>query len=123
MSHNTLCWTDIPVWDLDRAIGFYSAILGEPVTKQDGHGFEFGLLPHAGENASGCLSVTDDNRPCEFGPLIYLSVNGRMKAAVAAIEPNGGKILQEPHQIGPYGYRALMIDSEGNRIALHSQSA
>jgi hypothetical protein len=34
---------------------------------------------------------------------------------------NGGKILNAKHQIGPYGFRAVIQDSEGNQIALHSK--
>jgi predicted enzyme related to lactoylglutathione lyase len=122
MSRNILCWTDIPVTDLDRAIAFYSAVLAEPVVKQGGEGWEMGLLPHAGEGASGCLSAMEENQPTQTGPLIYLSVSGRLDAAIAAVSENGGSILQEKHQIGPYGYRAVIVDSEGNRLALHSET-
>jgi predicted enzyme related to lactoylglutathione lyase len=45
MSADTLCWTDIPVTNLDRAIKFYSAILGKEVRKMSEAGFEYGLLP------------------------------------------------------------------------------
>jgi predicted enzyme related to lactoylglutathione lyase len=40
-----------------------------------------------------------------------------------AVEQRGGKVLQPKHPIGPHGYRALILDSEGNRIALPSSSA
>ena len=53
MSADTLCWTDIPVTNLDRAIKFYSAILGKEVRKMSETGFEYGLLPHEEQNASG----------------------------------------------------------------------
>ena len=43
-----------------------------------------------------------------------------VSAIVAAVGPNGGKVLQPKHPIGPYGSRAVVLDSEGNRIALHS---
>jgi len=120
MSMNTICWTDIPVTDLDRAIAYYSAVLGEPVIRQKaGPDFEFGLLPHK-ETASGCLTASDDNKPSQTGPLVYLSVEGRLDAASDAARSRGGKVLQEKHQIGPYGFRVLILDSEGNRIALHS---
>lgn len=123
MEGQTLCWTDIPVIDLDRAIAFYAAVLGAPVTKEvGGPGIEFGLLPHD-DNTSGCLTTGGDNQPSLNGPLIYLSVDGRLNAAVAAVSANGGIVQQPPHQIGPYGYRAVVIDSEGNRIALHSATA
>jgi hypothetical protein len=121
--NNTLCWTDIPVTDLARAMQFYGAVLGKPIAKESGPGFEFGLLPHADQNASGCLVTSKDNRPSENGPLIYLSVEGRMDPAVEAVRTKGGAVLQEKHSIGPHGYRAVIRDSEGNRIALHSHTA
>jgi len=127
MSADTLCWTDIPVTDLDRAIKFYSAVLRQEVCKMLEAGFECGLLPHEGQNASGCLcvggdSVGDKNQPSQNGPLIYLSVEGRLGEAVQAVKSNGGKVLREQQQIGPHGFRAIIVDSEGNRIALHSSA-
>jgi uncharacterized protein len=80
MSADTLCWTDIPVTNLDRAINFYSAVLGQEVSKMSEGGIEYGLLPHEEQNASACLcvgsdSAGSDNKPT--GSLIYLSVEGR----------------------------------------------
>lgn len=124
MAPNTICWTDIPVYNLDRAIAFYSAVLAGPVDTQTIADFKFAVLPHGGSNVSACLSPADeDNQPSHIGPLVYFSVNGRLDEAVAAVEANGGKLLRPRHPIGPYGYRAIVIDSEGNRIALHSETA
>ena len=120
---NTLCWTDIPVNNLDRAIQFYSAVLGTAVIKQSMPGSDFGLLPHANESVSGCLVQMEDNKPSEHGPLVYLSVEGRLDDAVRAVQKSGGKVLKDKHPIGPYGFRAVIRDTEGNRIALHSQTA
>jgi predicted enzyme related to lactoylglutathione lyase len=125
MSADTLCWTDIPVTNFDRAVKFYSAVLGQEVPKMSEGGVEYGLLPHEEQSASGCLCVSADsagleNKPSQSGPLIYLSVAGRLDDAVKAVRANGGKILQEKQQIGPHGFRAVIVDSEGNRIALHS---
>ena len=125
MSTNTLCWTDIPVGNMDRAIKFYSAVLGQEVSKMSEQGLEYGLLPHEEQNASGCLcvgsdSAGSDNKPSQTGPLIYLSVEGRLDDAVKAVKSNGGKVLEEKHQIGQHGFRAVIVDSEGNRLALHS---
>jgi predicted enzyme related to lactoylglutathione lyase len=127
MSADTLCWTDIPVTNFDRAIKFYSAVLGQEVPKMSEGGLEYGLLPHEEQSASGCLCVSADsagleNKPSQSGPLIYLSVAGRLDDAVKAVRANGGKVLQEKQQIGPHGFRAVIVDSEGNRIALHSSS-
>src|ERR1700704_2142604 len=107
MGADTLCWTDIPVSNLDRAVKFYSAVLGQEVRKMAEGGPEYGLLPHAEQNASGCLclnadSVGDKNQPSQSGPLIYLSVEGRLDDAVKAVEANGGKVLAEKQQLGPH---------------------
>ena len=128
MSADTLYWTDIPVTNLDRAIKFYSAVLRQKVRKMSEGGFEYGLLPHEEQNSSGCLCIGSDsagskNKPSQTGPLIYLSVEGRLGDAVRAARASGGKVLQDKHQIGPHGFRAIVVDSEGNRIALHSSAA
>jgi predicted enzyme related to lactoylglutathione lyase len=125
VSADTLCWADIPVIDLDRAVKFYSAVLGKEVRKMSEQGAEYGLLPHEEQNASGCLcvgrdSVGTENKPSQNGPLIYLSVEGRLDEAVRAAGAHGGKVLEPKNQIGPHGLRALVLDPEGNRIALHS---
>ena len=121
---NTICWADIPVTDLDRAITFYTAVLGQPVTKDTIPGYgAFALLPHADQGASGCLVVTPDNPPSARGPLVYLNVAGRHDAAEAAVAAHGGTVVEPKHPIGPHGFRTVLHDSEGNRIALHSPPA
>ena len=127
MATDTLCWTDIPVTNLDRAIRFYSGVLGKEVRRLAEGKMEYGLLPHEEQNASGCLIVRADsggidNRPSPNGPLIYLSVEGRLDEAVNAARSNGGKVLRDRQQIGPHGFRAVIVDSEGNRIALHTSA-
>ncbi len=117
---NALVWVDIPVVDVDRAIGFYSAVIGSTVAKQEYPGMSIGLLPHEGESVSGCLYLADTVKPSDQGPLIYLNCNGRLDEAVAAVEAKGGTVLKPKHQIGPHGFRAVVLDPEGNRIALHS---
>ena len=123
MSHSFV-WVDIPVADLDRAIAFYAAVLAAPVTREGGPGFTFGLLAHGGSDVAGCLVVADDdNAPSPRGPLIYLNVDGRIAAAERAVAAQGGRILKPTHPIGPHGHRAIVLDSEGNRVALHSSTA
>jgi len=95
---------------------------GSAVSKEGDGGFTFGLLPHSEQNASGCLVEKDDNEPSQKGPLVYLSVEGRMDAALAEVERNNGEVVSPKHSIGPHGFRAIIIDSEGNKIALHSHA-
>jgi predicted enzyme related to lactoylglutathione lyase len=117
--NNSVVWVDIPVLDLDRAITFYSEMLGAPVTKQEFPGMAIAILPHA-DGAGGCLFVKDGERPSERGPLVYLSVQGRLDQALTVVAQRGGKILRAREAIPPHGYRAIITDSEGNRLALHS---
>ena len=119
---NQIVWCDIPVTNLDRAIKFYSALLGKPVTKQMVSKNEFGLLPDADSGVSGCLIVSKEAKPTTDGPLIYFNCEGRLALAIAVVDLNGGRVLQPRHPIGPHGFRALALDSEGNRIALHSKT-
>ena len=120
---NQIVWCDIPVTDLDRAIRFYSALLGHPVTKQSFSGMEYGLLPDADNSVSGCLVITKEAKPATDGPLIYFNCEGRLALAIAVVDLNGGRVLKPRHPIGPHGFRAIVLDSEGNRIALHSNKA
>ena len=120
--NNTFCWVDLPVVDLDRAIQFYAAILGAHVQKINEHGFVFGLLPHTEDNVSGCLSVMDDRKPSQNGPLVYLNVEGKLDKAITETIKHGGNVLQAKAQIGPYGFRAIILDTEGNAVALYSKS-
>jgi uncharacterized protein len=117
---NQIVWCDIPVLDLDRAVKFYSAVLGAPVKKQEFPGMTMGILPHNDGEVGGCLFKSVEDKPSEAGPMIYLNVNRRLDEAIAAVVPNGGKVIKPTHAIGPYGSRAVVLDSEGNRIALHS---
>jgi uncharacterized protein len=121
---NQVVWFDMPVKDLDRAIRFYAAVLGAPVEKQQFPGMTFATLPHQNGDVSGCLAPgteAEPARPSSQGVLLYFNCEGRLDPAVAAVEPHGGKVLTPKHQIGPYGFRAVVLDSEGNRIALHSR--
>ena len=79
-----------------------------------------GLLPGGEGDVSGCLHRSEGDKPSDNGPLLYLNCQGRLDEAVAAVVPGGGKVLKAEHAIGPHGFRAVILDSEGNRIALHS---
>jgi uncharacterized protein len=117
---NQIVWCDIPVLDLDRAITFYSAVLGAMVKKQELPGMTVGILPHNDGEVGGCLFTSENEKPSDKGAMIYLNCNGRLVEAIAAVTTNGGLVIQPKHPIGPFGYRAVIKDSEGNRIALHS---
>ena len=73
------------------------------------------------ENGNGgCLVIKEKEITSDSGILVYMNVDGRIHDAVSKVEPNGGKIIEPARTIGPHGVRAVVLDSEGNRVALHS---
>jgi predicted enzyme related to lactoylglutathione lyase len=119
--HNRIVWFDLPVVDLDRAAAFYRAVLAIAVDKEQFDNFSFCVLEH-GDGNGGCLVPKPQEVTGTAGILVYMNVNGRIRDAVRKVEANGGKVLEPTHAIGPHGFRAIVLDSEGNRIALHSES-
>lgn len=116
MAHS-IVWVDIPVLDLARAMTFYSKVLGAEVMEaHEG----VGVFHHTDNDVAGCLTVTDEMKPSRNGPLIYMNTEGRLKEATDAAAAHGGEILEAPRSIGPWGNRSVVLDSEGNRVALHS---
>ncbi len=120
MTHR-IGWFDIPVNDLDRATAFYRNVLQIEFEDLGPEG-PVAVMKHGPGDVAGCLFKHGDWQPSDQGALLYFSVDGRMQEAVAMVESHGGKILEEASSIGSYGYRAVVLDSEGNRIALHCES-
>lgn len=118
--HNRAVWMDIPVVDLDRACAFYSAILNCKVDAEEFNGFKFAVIEHQDGNG-GCL-VPMPHHVTDKGLLVYFNADGRIQDAVKQAEHHGGTVLEPITMIGPHGYRAVVKDSEGNRIALHSNT-
>ena len=75
---NQIVWCDIPVLDLDRAVKFYSAVLGQLVKKQEFPGMTIGILPHDDGEVGGCLFTSAEEKPSDKGMLIYLNASGRL---------------------------------------------
>jgi predicted enzyme related to lactoylglutathione lyase len=119
-THNRAVWFDIPVADLGRAIRFYRAVLGVGVDQHDLGDSSIGVIEHKDGNG-GCL-VPEQAEITGGGILLYLNVDGRIRNAVENVVPHGGTVIQPTHSIGPHGFRAIVLDSEGNRVALHSNT-
>jgi len=119
--HNRAVWFDIPVSDLARASSFYAAVLDIAVHPVSAEGFTFAVLDHD-EGNGGCLVPKAGEVSATHGILLYMNAEGRIRDAVAKVGAAGGKVLEDVHTIGPHGCRAIVLDSEGNRIALHSSS-
>ncbi len=119
--NNRAVWFDIPIVDLDRSVKFYAEVLKIEVNKEESEGFSFAVLEHSDGNGA-CLVPKADEVSRDKGILVYLNVDGRIRDAVSKVSTNGGEVIEDTHAIGPHGFRALILDSEGNRLALHSNS-
>jgi len=117
-------WFEIPVNDMDRAKAFYETMFNINIQVQDFGGVLMGWFPFAEgkSGASGSLIKHEAYQPSDSqGVLIYFS-SSDVSDELNRIEAAGGKVVQPKTQISPdFGYMALFIDTEGNRMALHSR--
>ncbi|WMC10708.1 VOC family protein [Oceanimonas pelagia] len=122
---NPVVWFEIYVADLARARAFYEQLLDmtlEPMEQVEGDWPEMWLFPgdEQGRGACGALVKMEGVGPGPGGTLVYLHCND---CAVPAGRATGlgGSLVRDKFAIGPYGFIALITDSEGNMIGLHSQ--
>jgi predicted enzyme related to lactoylglutathione lyase len=120
---NMLNWFEIPVSDFERGKKFYETIFGCTIHGTDFGGVKMGFLPSDQGKVSGALCAGPDYKPSKDGSLLYLNANPDLNEVLNRVEAAGGKILMAKRQITPeYGYSAVFVDSEGNRMALHSNN-
>ncbi len=120
---NAINWFEIPVTDINRAKTFYQTIFGlSDMEEMEMMGNKMAFLPFEDGNGkvSGALVQGEGYKPTMDGALIYLNADPSMEAS-DKIEGAGGKIIMPKTNIGDnIGFMAVFIDSEGNRMALHS---
>lgn len=118
---NAINWFEIPVVDFKRAKKFYETLLDmEMITPFEG--MEYAMFPSDMENGGvgGGITTEDGYEPSNKGVLIYLNGGEDLATPLSRVEVAGGKILREKTSLGPNGFMAQFIDTEGNKIALHS---
>ena len=122
---NSLNWFEIPAADIQRARNFYETIFSIQMDQQNMMGMDMAFFPAEPGNgkASGALVKSDMHKPSMDGSTIYLNANPSMDNVVSRIEAAGGKVLMPKTRISEeIGHMAFFMDSEGNKVALHSQN-
>ena len=123
---NALNWFDIPVSDLDRARTFYGTVLETELTPPMDLGVEG---PSEGgkqaifltqDGVGGALVQSDYYQPSQQGSVIYLNGGDDLSIPLGRVEPAGGKVLADKMGIGENGFIAFFLDTEGNKVGLHS---
>lgn len=118
---NAINWFEIPVDDMDRAVRFYEALLGQRLKREN-----FMDVPHAiiksskdDEGVGGALIQDKKRKPAGSGTCVYLDASD-IEAALKRATAQGGEVVQPKTSIGPMGSIALLKDTEGNLIGLHT---
>ena len=119
-----VAWFEIPVQDMDRAKTFYETVFDIDIQVVDMGVLKMGWLPNdpnqPGANGSLVLHPEFYFPDEQKGSLIYFS-SSDLSVELGRVADAGGKVLIDKRQISPdTGYMGVFIDTEGNRIALHS---
>jgi len=122
---NAISWFEIPAIDLNRAQKFYETIFNIQMVPLDTPNFQMRMFPIEDmmNGIGGAISKAEGfyQPSATDGTLVYLNANPDVQNVLDKIEAAGGKIIVPKTQISPeYGYMAVFVDTEGNRIALHS---
>jgi len=123
---NVVGWFEIPVTDMDRAIRFYENVLDIGLSRNQMGPLDMAWFPYV-ENSVGSggslVYFPEMYKPSADGVLVYLtSPSGNLETELQRVEPNGGKVIMTRKLIAEgFGYMGLFMDTEGNRIALHSR--
>jgi predicted enzyme related to lactoylglutathione lyase len=124
---NAISWFEIPSTDLARAQKFYETIFGFTLIPMDTPNMKMRMFPLEDMTGVGGAIVSTDgfHKPSATdGPLIYLNGNPDVQNVLDKVEKAGGSIMVPKMEISPeYGFMAVFIDTEGNRIGLHSVPA
>lgn len=121
MERNVVNWFEIPVKDLERAKMFYHQLLGKELMDLDMPNSEMAAFPmvQGGEHSTGALVKSEGYEPSQTGIVVYFHCDD-VNAPLEKVESLGGKVLIPKTSIGENGFIAHIIDTEGNRVALHS---
>ena len=117
-------WFEIPVIDFDRAKKFYETILGVAIKEMPHPTLKYGMLPADMQNGGigGGLVQGEGFEPSTKGTIVYLNGGDDLSLPLSKVESAGGTILLPKTNIGGNGFMAQFMDTEGNRIALHSMN-
>jgi uncharacterized protein len=122
-SENALNWFEIPVLDIKRAMKFYETIFDIKMNYLEMEGLKMAsfIADDMTGKVSGALSQSELHVPSKDGVIVYLNGNPDLEIPLCKVDGAGGKIVMPKTFVSEnVGYMALFMDTEGNRVALHS---
>ena len=121
---NAINWFEIPVKNFEKAKRFYEEVLQAKlqIMKMEGLDDKMATFPADMENGgvSGNIIAGPGYEPSPSGSLIYLNGGDDLSGPLSRVEKAGGQIILPKTSIGPNGFIAQFIDTEGNKVAFHS---
>lgn len=112
---------EIPTTEFSRAVQFYQSILDIKIEEIDMQGTQMGLFPSDGQTVSGVIIKGEGYKPSADGVVIYLNGGDNLQYILDKVENSGGNIIIPKTVIDEEnGYFAMFLDTEGNRVGLHS---
>jgi len=115
-------WFEIPALNLQRAVTFYNSIYGIDMQMTHMNGYAMAFFP-TDKGIGGALVMGQGSTPGETGTLVYLNGGKDLSNPLSRVEQAGGRIVLGKTFINEEaGYFALFIDTEGNKLALHSKN-
>jgi predicted enzyme related to lactoylglutathione lyase len=119
---NAVSWFELPVTDLDRAVAFYTTILGTRLAEiADAGDRRFAMFP-AEDGVSGAIVQGQGYVPSTEGTLLFLNAGDVLEPVVDRVEAAGGRVLSPRMDMGEWGVAAFIVDTEGNKVALHAMA-
>ena len=112
-----ISWLDIPVLEITRAEIFYKMVFNIECQRQPSE-VPSSLLTNNDTLCRICLIEHPHLKPNANGHIIYLQPNQSLNVASGFVERLGGKLLEKVTEIGTFGRRQIILDSEGNKLAL-----
>jgi uncharacterized protein len=123
---NALNWFEIPVVDFDRAKKFYETLFSYqmPESMMGPNRMGFFLYDFKAGKVGGAIIYNPEMyTPSDKGALIYLNCQPDLQPILDKVAAAGGAVVVKKTVITPeLGYTAIITDTEGNRVALHSMS-
>jgi predicted enzyme related to lactoylglutathione lyase len=124
MQAHALNWFEIPVNDFDRAKNFYETVFDYTMPENNMGKTRMGFFLYdfkSGGRGGAIVHNPELYKPSLDGSLIYLNCEPDLQVFLDRVVDAGGKIIKQKTEVGPnLGFWALLEDTEGNRVALHS---
>ena len=118
---NSVNWFEIPAANYDRAVQFYSQVMGADLHSNELAGVQMAFFPTSDGGVGGAVCHGDGYEPSSSGSLVYLNGGEDLSTPLGRVEKAGGAVVMPKTKISDeIGFIAMFTDTEGNRVAFHS---